>query len=107
MIEQVPLMYQVAGQQIRLDPRVDAAGTSLTIDRPAAAANNALQADAVALKEVASNETIILGAAVGCGIGALVGLLLLIVGALPGCLIGALVNGGLVMNGQGILPPPM
>ncbi|WP_280426504.1 hypothetical protein [Nocardia carnea] len=103
VLEQVPLVYQVAGQQVRLDARVDAAGTSLTIDRPAAAANGAPAP--APLKDIASNDTLILGAAIGCGIGALVGLIFLVVGALPGCLIGAIVNGGLVMNGQGILPP--
>lgn len=105
VLEQVPLVYQVAGQQVRLDAQVDAAGTSLTIDRPAAAAIGAPGPDAAALKDIASNETLILGAAVGCGIGALVGLIFLVVGALPGCLIGGIINGGLVMNGQGILPP--
>ncbi|NKY34552.1 hypothetical protein HGA13_15930 [Nocardia speluncae] len=104
VLEQVPLVYQVAGQQVRLDAQVDAAGTSLTIDRPVAAANGAPVADAQ-LKDIASNETLILGAAIGCGIGALVGLIFLVVGALPGCLIGGIINGGLVMNGQGILPP--
>ncbi len=104
VLEEVPLVYQVAGQEVRLDAQVDAAGTSLTVDRPAAAANGA-PVPAAPLKDIASNETLILGAAIGCGIGALVGLVLLIVGALPGCLVGAIVNGGLVMNGQGILPP--
>ncbi|NKY57143.1 hypothetical protein [Nocardia flavorosea] len=104
VLEQVPLVYQVAGQEVRLDAQVDAAGTSLTIDRPAAAANGA-PVPTAPLKDIASNETLILGAAIGCGIGALIGLVLLIVGALPGCLVGAIVNGGLVMNGQGILPP--
>ncbi|WP_280399955.1 hypothetical protein [Nocardia carnea] len=99
VLEEVPLVYQVAGQQVRLGARVDAAGTSLTIDRPAAAVND------TPLQDIASNDTLILGAAVGCGIGALVGLIFLVLGALPGCLIGAIVNGGLVMNGQGILPP--
>ncbi|MFI1461245.1 hypothetical protein [Nocardia carnea] len=104
VLEQVPLVYQVAGQEVRLDAQLDAAGTSLTIDRPASAASGA-PVPAAPLKDIASNETLILGAAIGCGIGALIGLVLLIVGALPGCLVGAIVNGGLVMNGQGILPP--
>lgn len=104
VLEEVPLVYQVAGQEVRLDAQVNAAGTSLTIDRPAVAANGA-PVPAAPLKDIASNETLILGAAIGCGIGALIGLVLLIVGALPGCVVGAIVNGGLVMNGQGILPP--
>lgn len=99
VLEEVPLVYQVAGQEVRLDAQVNAAGTALTVDRPAAATNTA------PLKDIASNETLILGAAIGCGIGALIGLILLVVGALPGCVVGAIVNGGLVMNGQGILPP--
>ncbi|WP_067538685.1 hypothetical protein [Nocardia crassostreae] len=78
--------------EVRLDPRVDAAGTTLTIDRPATAPA-ATSPEAVVLKDIASAGQIIAGIAIGCVVGALIGLIFFLVGAIPGCIIGAVIGG--------------
>lgn len=103
VVDRMPLVYQVAGQQFRLSPKVNAAGNSLTVERPTGAQQQP-SGNTVALRNVASDSQIAIGAAIGCGIGALIGLLFLIVGVLPGCIVGAIINGALVWNGQGIHP---
>ncbi|MEU7629703.1 hypothetical protein AB0C34_06905 [Nocardia sp. NPDC049220] len=85
----VPTTLQtVAGQQVRVTPEVDAAGTTLTLT-PVGAAVPELGAP----QFIGDAGTTVAGVLIGCAVGTLIGLLFLIVGFLPGCVIGGIIGG--------------
>lgn len=114
-VASVPLAYQVADRQLRLDPQLSSDGTALTL-RPAdshaaidTTAFNTAVRDVAAPQLVAAQPQakeigllgagggVVVGAIIGAAIGTGIGALLLLVGAIPGFLIGALV--GAVIGG--------
>lgn len=99
VIGEIPLVYTAAGQKIRLQPQINAAGTSMTVVRPDTAPVQPSNSTTAQNIDFALNDQQIIDIAVGCALGAIIGGIFLILPAIPGCLIGGVV-GYLYANGQ-------
>ncbi|RDI60480.1 hypothetical protein [Nocardia pseudobrasiliensis] len=94
----VPLMYNVAGHQVRMVSQVDQAGTTLTVRPTNPADISAPTPGTVALQNIADAGTIIAGVAIGCAVGVIIGIGFFGVGAVVGCLVGGLIGGIIAAN---------
>ncbi|MGQ4616047.1 hypothetical protein [Nocardia sp. R7R-8] len=88
LVATVPTTVQsVFGQQVEVAPHIDAAGTTLTLTPVGAAIP-----EPGAPQFIGDATTTLGGVAIGCAIGALVGLVFFIVGVFPGCVVGGLIG---------------
>ncbi|WP_280249176.1 hypothetical protein [Nocardia abscessus] len=84
----VPTTLQSAfGQQVGVAPDIDAAGTTLTLTPVGAAVP-----EPGAPRFIGDPTTTLGGLAIGCAVGALIGLVFFVVGVFPGCVVGGLIG---------------
>lgn len=88
----IPLVYSEAGHQIRLQPQINAAGTTMTLARPAGVAAHTPDTHALKNIGVYLTNTTIVDIAVGCAIGAVIGAVFFVFPAIPGCIIGGIIG---------------
>ncbi|MBF6074137.1 hypothetical protein IU498_05770 [Nocardia beijingensis] len=88
LVASVPTAVQSAfGQQVEVAPDIDATGTTLTLTPVGAAV-----AEPGAPQFIGDATTTLGGLAIGCAIGALIGLVFFVVGVFPGCVVGGLIG---------------
>lgn len=112
VVAEIPLVFDVAGQQVSVAPAIDAAGRSLTLTPSVSPAS------ATVLQDVSAQDRFLyelnrasfgigVAAAIGAGIGLVTGCIIgIVVGCIPGVLIGAAIGavvGAVNTGGQPLL----
>ncbi|MBF6167226.1 hypothetical protein IU486_21085 [Streptomyces gardneri] len=88
VVTTVPTTLQsMFGQQVGVAPHIDAAGTTLTLTPVGTAIP-----EPGAPRFIGDAAATLGGVAIGCAVGALIGLVFFVVGVFPGCVVGGLIG---------------
>ncbi|MGK8522762.1 hypothetical protein ACRS6B_14895 [Nocardia asteroides] len=88
VVTAVPTTLQLMfGQQVAVAPEIDPTGTTLTLTPIGSAV-----AEPGAPQFIGDAGSTLGGVAIGCAVGALIGLVFFVVGVFPGCVVGGLIG---------------